>query len=277
MHNFTKIGLAKVSVLTLSMLCSVLLSGQTSDLDEPQLKNGEPVTKIWVNTYGNIRISDKFFWIAQTHFRTQETAETPFAGQIAQIYNRHAINYFYSKKFNMSLGGVLRLNFNTDEQVYDKNMVPEWRIWHEYQFAVPFPRIMAYHRLRIEHRWTKGFNTDSEYIFRNRWRYMFALKIPINKHKLEPKTFYIGPEAELIMQNGKSVIDSPMEDLRLHTSFGYILTPRLTVATGFMYTYGQTLGDGAYYKQGYTLRFHVYFSPDFRKTKNKLPPIHLTD
>jgi len=235
----------------------------------------EPITLLWLNTYGNIRLTNRLFWIAQTHFRFQEKGNSKFAGQFAQIYNRHAISYLFSKKFTASLGGVLRVNFNTKEGGENEaNTVPEWRIWHQYQFAMPLSRMMVYHRLRLEHRWSKGFKPDDDFIFRNRWRYMFKLKIPINKPKLAAKTFYVSPEAELIMQSGKEVIDSPLEDLRLHTSVGYIITPRLTVASGIMYSQGQELADGAFYKQKWTMRFHVYFAPDFRKVKNKLPSIH---
>jgi hypothetical protein len=172
---------------------------------------------------------------------------------------------------------VLRINFNTDLESSAKNAVPEWRIWHQYKFAMPLSGAMIYHRLRIEHRWSKGFEEDSEYVFRNRWRYMFRVRIPLNKPRLEPATFYIAPEAELIMQSGKVVIDSPMEDLRLHTSLGYIINPRLTVASGFMYSIGQELADGAFYKQKYTVRVHLYFSPDLRKVKYKLPSIHMDE
>jgi len=237
----------------------------------------DPTTRVWYNTYGNIRISKRLFWDAQTHFRFQETENAPFMGQIAQIYNRHAIGYIYSKKFNFSLGGVLRLNFNTNEASTDRNLVPEWRIWHQYQFAQPLSSLMIYHRIRIEHRWSQGFEEPSRYIFRNRWRYMFRMKIPLNSTELAPKTLYLSPEAELIMQSGKAVVDSPMEDLRLTTTLGYILTPRLTIAAGLMYSQGQDLADGAIFKQGLTMRFHLYFSPDFRKVRNKLPEIHLTD
>ncbi len=237
----------------------------------------DPVTKIWFNSYGNFRISDRFFWIAQTHFRFQETNNTPFAGQIAQVYNRHALGYIVGKKTNISLGGVLRLNFNTDEDSIEKNMVPEWRIWHQYMFASPVSSILFYHRIRIEHRWSKGFSDDSDYIFRNRWRYMFKVKIPLNSKKLEPKTFYVSPEAELIMQSGKAVIGSPMEDLRLHASLGYILSPSVTLATGIMHSQGQDLNSSYTFKQNWTARFHIYFSPDLRKVKNKIPAIHMND
>ena len=237
----------------------------------------EPKTKLWINTYGKIRISKRLYWDAQTHFRFEETKTTPFVGQVAQLYNRHALGYIYSKKINFSLGGVLRLNFNTDSASEARNLVPEWRIWHQYQFAMPVFTAMIYHRIRIEHRWTQGFEENSAYIFRNRWRYLFRAKIPLNNHKLVPKTVYIAPESELIMQSGKAVVGSAMEDLRLTTTVGYILTPRLTVAAGGMYSMGQTLQNAGEFNQSFTVRMHVYYSPDFRRIKNKLPAIHLED
>ena len=270
LRNKKKIlGLLLLSVL---FQCYAMAQQQPRDSEYK-----EPVTIMWVNTYGNIRISDRLFWIAQTHFRMAEKGNTPFAGQVAQIYNRHAISYLFSKKFNASLGGVLRVNYNTNKTPTQRNTVPEWRIWHQYLFAMPLTRMMVYHRIRIEHRWSQGFHEDSEYIFRNRWRYMLKFKIPLNKPKLASKTFYVSPEAELIMQSGKPVVDSPFEDLRLHTSFGYIVNPRITLASGIMYSQGQDLAEGSIYRQNWTLRFHLYFSPDLRKIKSKLPSIHQSD
>ncbi len=266
-------------VVVAVVFCTFAGFAQETETQELPLssKYKEPLTKLWINSYGNIRISKRLFWDAQTHLRFQETESSPFVGQVAQVYNRHAIGYIHSKYFNVSLGGVLRLNFNTDAAEFDRNLVPEWRIWHQYQFAQPLENMMIYHRIRIEHRWTQGFEENSDYIFRNRWRYMFRIKIPLNSHKLAPKTLYVSPEAELIMQSGKAVVASPMEDLRLTTTLGYILTPRLTIAAGAMYSQGQDLANGGIYKQSWTMRFHVYFSPDFRRVKNKLPEIHLTD
>ncbi|QCK15747.1 DUF2490 domain-containing protein [Mangrovivirga cuniculi] len=265
-------------LILLLMFCSFPAFSQDNVLPEKS-KIKEPTSIFWINTYGNIRLSKRLFWVAQTHFRFQEKGGTPMVGQIAQVYNRHALGYLFSKKFNVAVGGVLRINFNTSDVLEsgEKSAVPEWRIWEQAQFAMPLGRSMIYHRFRFEQRWSKGYLEDSDYIYRNRWRYMFRMKIPINKPKLASNTFYIAPEAELIMQSGEPVIDSPLEDLRLHTSFGYIISPRLTMATGFLYSLGQELHNGGYYKQKMGLRFHVYFSPDFRKVKHKLPSIHKDD
>jgi len=271
----------KIIFISLSILLFSSIDGAAQDGKTPsKAKYKEPTTLLWINTYGNIRIANRFFWIAQTHFRFRESKNIPFAGQIAQLYNRHAVSYLFSKQFNVSLGGVLRVNFNPNENRVgsnEKRTVPEWRIWHQYQFAMPFPRMMIYHRLRIEHRWTKDYEENSAYFFRNRYRYMLKFKVPINKPKLGPRTFYISPETELIMQSGERVVNSPMEDLRIHASLGYIINSRLTVALGLMYSQGQDLNDGSIYGQKWTPRFHLYFSPDIRRVKNKIPEIHTTD
>jgi len=250
-------------------------SAQGSEPDPNAASFKDPLSLFWINTYGNIRIKDRLFWIAETHFRFQETEETPYVGQVAQVYNRHAISYLYSKYFQACVGGVMRVNFNTGEILANESsVVPEYRIWHQYQFAQPISRVMIYHRLRIEHRWTKSFAEDDAYVFRNRYRYMLRAKIPLNKPKFGPHVFYLSPESELIMQSGKPVGGSPLEDLRLTTTLGYIATPRLTLAGGMMYSFGQDITDGADYKQKLTIRLHMYYNLDFRKVKNRLPEIH---
>ncbi len=235
-------------------------------------------SKYWINTYGNIRLKGNFFWDMQTHLRFQEKGNVPLFGQWAQIYNRQGLGYIFSKNFNSTVGFVFRLNNNLDGvESNEQQTVSDWRIWHQYQFAMPFPRFNVYHRLRIEHRWSRGFASDSDYFFRNRYRYMLNVKIPINKRKLEEKTLYVAPEVELIMQSGRRVVNSPFEDLRLHTSVGYILNHRVILASGLMYTMGQELFDGAIYKQGFVLRTRVYYFMDSQKWKKQKLPFSLLE
>lgn len=266
--NFLK---NKPTLLVLAFICTFYNTLAQQENAPRERTFQEPISRLWLNSYGNIQISDRMFWIAQTHIRFQESENVPAFGKLAQIYNRHALSYVFSKKFNTSVGGVLRLNFNPLDDPGQDKMVPEWRIWHEYQFVVPFERAMVYHRLRVEHRWTRSFQENSGFDFRNRWRYMINVKVPLNKPRLEPGAFYVSPEAELIMQTGKTVIDSPFEDLRLHTSFGYVVNPRLILASGLMYTTGQNINDGSIYNQRWTFRLHAYFSIDLRKNKSPLP------
>ena len=267
-----------------AVLSFLLLSGlgglraQTTAVEEPASPRTtweDPESFAWFNTYGRIRLSERFYWIAQTHFRFHQSDRLAYLGQPAQLYNRHALAYRPNPNMLISAGGVLRLNFNQDEVPDDEfRTIPEWRLWHEYLFCQPLERFKLYHRIRLEHRWTRGFHRGlADWTYRNRYRYLIGAKVPLNKTKLKPGALYLAPEAELIMQSGQTVVDSPLEDLRLTTTLGYVVSPQLTLAAGFMYSFGQDLKDGTVWKQKQTLRVHMYFSPDWRRPRARLAEV----
>lgn len=235
-------------------------------------------TNLWIGSYNKFRLSEKIFWRGEFHYRRSGHDGIPYIGRIAQIYNRHAINYIVSPTFNVSIGGVLRLDFTSDPgNDLMEYVVPEPRIWHEYLFIMPHPKYQMFHRIRIEHRWSRTTELDSEWIYRDRWRYKFYMNIPLNKESLKPGAIYFNPEVELIMQSGNPVIDSPFEDLRLCPAIGYIYSPSVSYSAGLMYTIGQRLSDGSRYRQRYIFRINTYISLDFRKQERKVPSIRLSD
>ncbi len=247
-----------------------------SQTDEARILS--PNNNLWLGSYYKFRLSEKWFWRAEFHYRTIGTEQTPFVGQLAQIYNRHAISYIFSPNFNVALGAVFRLDFSPDPNDSDLTpMILEPRIWHEYMFVMPLSNMQLFHRIRIEHRWNTSFSVDSQWIFRNRWRYKIYANIPLNKKTLSPGALTFNPEAELIMQSGKNVVNSPMEDLRLAPTIGYIASPHVSYSAGLMYTLGQNLNDGSVFRQRWILRFNAYISLDFRKQRTMIPSIRFTD
>lgn len=238
----------------------------------------KPTTGVWLGSYGTVRLSEKLFWAGEFHYRRSEYNDIPFIGRMDRLYNRHGLTYLFSKKFSATVGGVLRFDYSPEpgNDSYD-NFVLEPRIWHEYLFALPFPKFMVYHRIRIEHRWNRNTLKESDWIYRNRWRYKFLMKIPLNNTKLIPGTFYVSPDIELIMQSGKPVGNSPLEDLRIFSAIGYIASSRVSYSTGMMYTTGQRLANGNYYSQRWLFRFNVYLNFDLRKFEAKIPEIKVRD
>lgn len=198
-------------------------------------------------------------------------------GYISKIYNRHGLTYVHSKKFSVTAGGVLRLNLAKAEGPEVQRLVLEPRLWHQYIFAIPFDRFMVYHRIRIEHRWSKPNISDAPFIYRNRYRYLIQAKIPINKKKLIPGAYYFSPYVELIMQSGKTIVGNPMEDLRIYPHVGYILNPRVSFSAGLLYTTGQTSPNGQFYRRRWIPRINAYISLDLRKDKLKIPEINTYD
>lgn len=249
-------------------------SGETV-LEEVRFE--KPGTYMWLGNYGTFRISEDFFVTGELHYRRTEYQDTKYIGRMAQIYNRWGLRWNPNKKFSATWGGVLRLDFTPEPGNDDLPvMIPEPRIWHEYIFARPFDRFMVYHRLRFEHRWSTKHAPGSEWLFRNRYRYLFMMKIPLNNTKLIPGTVYLYPNVELIMQSGSSVVNSPLEDLRLFPGVGYIHNPRVSFSAGMMYTMGQRLNTQLYGHR-WVARFNTYISLDFRSMKEKIPEVGIFD
>ncbi len=234
----------------------------------------DPETSLWLGGYGTFRLSEKFYWHGELHYRRSGYQGTPFVGRMGQIYNRHGLKWIPNKKFKAIVGGVLRLNFTPEpENDNFERLVLEPRIWHEYTFVMPFSRFNIYHRLRIEHRWSRRNIPGDTYIYRNRYRYKILMKIPINSRELQPGTWYFSPDIELIMQSGSPVVDSPMEDLRIFPTVAYIYSPQFTFSGGLMHTTGQQLNNGAVFRQRWIPRLNVYMSLDFRKIEDRIPEV----
>jgi hypothetical protein len=269
----------KLKILLILLLGHSINLAQDPVIRPPESVFESPQNNLWVGSYNAFRLTDKLFWRAEFHYRRGNHDGIPFIGKMSQIYNRHAIQYVHSSNFNMSLGGVLRLDFTPDPDNVDlKHVIHEPRIWHEYLFMMPLSRFRVYHRIRIEHRWTTNYNPDvSNWSFRNRWRYKFFMKIPLNKKTLGPGTIYFNPDVEIIMHSGKTVIDNPLEDLRIYPSLCYIYNSRVTYSAGLMYTTGQRGNNGSVYRQRYVIRVNAYFSLDFRKETKKIPKVNILD
>lgn len=256
---------------------SLVFSQEDTTSFPDQSITGEPETFLWVNSYGTFRLSDKWYWNAELHYRMRENEDRNFIGDIAQIYNRHGIQYIPSKKFKFTAGGVLRIDFGDQSGDAFEKIRLEPRIWHEYLWMMPFEHFRVYHRIRIEHRWKKKLKKGSEYVFGNRWRYKFMMKIPLNKSKLEPGAFYFNPDVELIMQSGKGIVDNPIEDLRLYPGIGYIASPRVSYSANMMYTTGQSGVSGGIYRERWIFKFNVYINLDLRKFDDKIPETRFYD
>jgi hypothetical protein len=261
-----------------SLLFLMLLLAVNGKCQNRPAQFEDPGHLVWMGSYNAFRITEKLFWRAEFHYRRSSYEDVKFIGRMTQIYNRHALNYVLTPNFNFSLGGVLRLNFTPEPGNEDfEPIMHEPRIWHEYMFIMPYPRFQIFHRIRIEHRWSQNNRVGSDWVYRDRWRYKYFMKIPINKKQLIPGTFFANPDVEIIMQSGKTVGGSPLEDLRIYPSVGYIVNPRVTYTAGLMYTTGQRIFDGTVYRQRWVVRINAYISLDFRKEEKRIPSVKLSD
>ncbi|MFN4299147.1 MAG: DUF2490 domain-containing protein [Thermaurantimonas sp.] len=258
-------------ILPIFFCISRLLNGQ-----QPSIQMEE--TGIWNGLYLKVRFSKYLGYYGEHHYRTRNREEDlwSFYGRPRQWYNRAGINILFNPYFEAVIGPTLVFNYapRMDDTAFDK-ITLEPRIWHQWLFSMPaMGRVKIYHQFRFEHRWRRSNLKNSTYEYTDRYRYKFFAYIPINKKKIEKKTWFVSPSFEIFMQSGRSIINNPFEDFRTYNGIGYVYNNNLTFFVGHMYTLGQK-SSGFEYKTSHILRFNVMIGLDVRSVEKRLPNINL--
>jgi hypothetical protein len=239
----------------------------------PPKENLPATAELWNGLYMKFRVSEKFFYYQETHYRRRGSANDRFnpISQMGQIYNRLGVTYLVNSSLEITAGPHIALRFTPLPGREDQNpVVVDARIWHQYLFNQSFGRAKILHQFRFEHRWRKDNDIGADYFFSNRWRYKIASYIPINKPRMENKTFYFFPSNEFFFESGPH-IPNIFEENRLYTAFGYVYGSFQFYA-GHMWTYGSILFPT--YRNRHIFRLNVMMNLDFRKDKFN---VRLTD
>ncbi len=235
-------------------------------------------TGIWNGVYIKTRINNKIGYYGEHHYRLRNDIDNlnSFVGRTRQVYNRAGINIFFNDYFEAVIGPTLVFNFTPDPNNSNlEKVVLEPRIWHQWLFMMPqMGRFKIYHQFRFEHRWKRDNDIGAEFDYTNRYRYKLFSYIPLNKAKIEAKTLFFSPSAEIFMHSGKSITYHPFEDFRTYNGFGYVYNNNVTFFVGHMWTFGQK-PSGFEYRTSHILRFNAFIGLDFRKIETKLPRLNL--
>ena len=155
-------------------------------------------------------------------------------GAYAEAQNRNygiaSHFYYYEVKAGVSynidnnslfLLGTGRYTTYGFDAVDDGPQVTETRLWEQFTTNHFINRIKLEHRYRIEQRWL-----STGYL--NRFRYRLTASVPINKPKLDPKTFFIAAFGEVFFNNKQP----NFERNRFSPSLGYKFSKQFTLQAG---------------------------------------------
>jgi hypothetical protein len=235
-------------------------------------------TGIWNGVYIKVKLSEKLGYYGEHHYRVRNDLDNiwSFYGRTRQVYNRAGLNIFFNQYFEAVIGPTLVFNFSPqpgNPEFEDVTLEP--RIWHQWLLKMPaMGRVNIYHQFRFEHRWRRSNRKDAEYDYNDRYRYKVFAYIPLNSKKIEQKTLFFSPSAEIFMHSGENIVYHPFEDFRTYNGFGYVLNQNVTFFAGHMWTFGQD-PSGFEYAQTHILRFNVFLGLDGRKFENRLPQINI--
>jgi hypothetical protein len=235
-------------------------------------------TGLWNGLYLKLRLSEKFGYYAEHHYRLRNSEDDlfDFVGRKRQIYNRAGLNILFNQHFEAIIGPTLVVNYTPypGNAEYEK-ITLEPRIWHQWLFIMPeMGRVKLYHQFRFEHRWKRSNEVGAEHNYTNRYRYKLFAYMGLNKKHIEEKTLFFSPSVEIFMHSGKKIVYNPFEDFRTYNGLGYVLNRNITLFAGHMYTLGQA-ESGFEYKASHIIRLNVMVGLDLRRLQDRLPTINI--
>lgn len=248
----------------------MLFAGANAQESAPERRTGLPATtESWNGLYLKFRISEKFFYYQENHYRRRSSIDNrlDFVGRMSQLYNRAGLTWLATPNFEITLGPTLVWNYTpqpgSDE--FDFTTL-EPRIWHQWLLNHTMGRVKLLHQWRFEHRWKRTNNVGSSYDYTDRWRYKFFAYIPINKPRMEDRTFFLSPSNEFFFEAGKNTLDI-FEENRVYTAIGYTWG-NYQFFGGHMWTYGPSAFGT--YRNRHIIRLNIMVNMDFRKDKFKV-------
>jgi hypothetical protein len=241
--------------------------GQVELPEQPIRRGLAPTTESWNGLYLKFRLSDRIFWYQENHYRRRNSIENrgDFVGRMSQFYNRGGVVYLFNDQFEVTVGPTLVWNFSPDpDNPSYLNSTLEPRLWHQWLLTQSISGIKILHQFRFEHRFKRDNLIGSDYIYTDRYRYKITAYIPLNKPRMENKTFFLAPSNEIFFETGKMQRDI-LEENRVYTAIGYTYNNFMFFG-GHMWTYGPTNNPGLY-RNRHIIRLNVMYTLDFRNRR----------
>lgn len=223
--------LNKITFLLLFLLPVYILAQQTE-------------TGNWLMYSGMNKLSDKF----SLHTEIQYRNHTLIPNNTEQLLLRTGLNYHFSDIAFVSAGYayIPSYVFESEQKAPETE---EHRIWQQFIITNKIGRVKFEHRYRIEQRWV---NRN----YKNRFRYRLMLFIPLNKSKIEEKTWFLGFYDEVFINAKKTFFDRN----RLYGALGYQFTKKTSLQLGMLRQ--QVSNFGKWY-----LQMGVVINTDLRNKK----------
>lgn len=198
-------------IALIAALCGLISVGM---LNAQQSKFGN-----WFIYFGNQSFKKNWNWHNEVQDRNYN-----LAGDLEQLLLRTGIGYNLTpKNNNVLLGYAYIRSENYVNGGNTKSVSEEHRLFQQFITKQNFGRFYLQHRYRIEER----FIRDN---FKLRFRYFFAINIPINSKEMQARVLYFSTYNEIFVNSQDELFDRD----RWYFALGYNITNNLRIEAGFM-------------------------------------------
>ncbi len=216
--------------------------------------------QLWMAYFNQTRLTDKSGVWVDLHLRlTGDFIKDPAVG-IARV----AYIYYLSSQVRLIAGYGYITQFSNVPGIPD---IPEHRPWQQIQWLDKKNGFDLAQYFRIEERYRRnivdGELTES-YNFNWRFRYNFALTLPLKGKAVAPKIPFLFLNDEVHLNAGKNIVNNYFDQNRLFAGLGYQFTSGFNAQIGYLNVF-QQLPSGNQFVNINAIRLFVYHNLDLRK------------
>lgn len=222
-------------------------------------KDVEVREQVWFAYFNQTRFTDRSGIWVDLQLRLND-----FVDEKSVSISRLGYTYYVSDQFRLTAGYGHIIHYSPSNQQPD---IPEMRPWQQVQWFDKKESVSLAQYFRVEERFvsqvSNGQLTDASR-FTWRFRYNFAISIPLKGKEMSAKTPFVFLNDELHINAGKNIVNNYFDQNRLFVGFGYQFASNLNAHLGYLYVF-QQLPIARQYIQIDAIRLFVFHNLDFRK------------
>lgn len=190
----------------------------------------------WYTFTGSFKLNQKFGIHSEYQWRRDELITN-----WQQSLLRVGVNYQLNQKIQIRLGYAWVETFPYGD--YPLNSFGKDFTEHRsFQMATISDKVSIIdfsHRFMLEQRWVGRYTnanliSEDDYLFMNRFRYMFRAQIPLKRKTIVDKTPYFAIYDEVFIGFGKNVNENVFDQNRLGLVFGYRFNKTFRMEAGYL-------------------------------------------
>ena len=225
-------------------------------LAQKQIENRE---QTWIAYFNQTRFTKRSGLWVDLHYRL--TGD--FINQKSVSINRLAYIYYLSDQVRLMAGYAYVKQFGLSAGATD---IPEHRPWQQIQWLEKKNGFNLAQFFRIEERYRRRVVNGeliNDHDFNWRFRYSFALTLPLKGKVTGPKTPFLFFNNEVHLNAGKNIVNNYFDQNRFFVGFGYQFTSNLNAHIGYLNVF-QQLPAGNQYVNINALRLFIFHNIDLR-------------
>ena len=196
----------------------------------------DPNTIGWYAFTANIKLNNKWSLNSEFQWRRDELIAEPMQNLL-----RTGINYTVNPKLSIRAGYALAETYNYGDISLNNlgKQFTEHRFWQMVNLSDKIRNFELSHRFMLEQRWIGRYSNallekEDQFVYSNRFRYMFRIQIPFKGNSIGDNTPYAAVYDELLIGFGKNVNENVFDQNRLGIILGYRFSSKIRIEGGYL-------------------------------------------